>query len=297
VVLAARGEDALDTVADECRTLGGRALAVPADVTDPAAVERVAARAAAEFGRIDAWINNAAVATYGAIDEVPMEEWRRVVEVILFGTAYGTRTALPYLRAAGGGVLVNNASILAEVTMPYISAYNAAKHGVRALSDTVRQELRARGDTEISVCTVLPATIDTPFYRHAANHTGRELTPIPPVYPARVPARTIVRLLRRPRREAYAGSAALAAGLQWRVTPGLGERILGAISARTQFGPSPAPTTSGNLFGESAGDARIDGGWHGRRRSALRATAAVGLAAGTAAGAAVAVTRRRRGWR
>ncbi len=281
VVIAARGGDALHTVADDCRRLGGRALAVPTDVADPSQVVNLAARAAAEFGRIDAWVNNAAVSAYGLTDQVPAEEFRRVVEVNLLGTAYGVQAALPYLVVGGGGVLVNNASVLAEVTMPYQAAYNAAKHGVRGLSDTLRQELRVTGHREVSVCTVLPATIDTPFFRTAANHTGRALRPAPPVYPPDLVARTIARLLLRPRREVYAGRAAALLGTSWRMLPGTTERLLGGYAARAQFRRGTTPVTSGNLF-ESLGHAEASGHW-GARRHPLRTTAAVGVVAGAAA--------------
>lgn len=277
VALAARSEEALKTVADQCRALGGRALVVPTDVTDPAAVERLAARTVAEFGRIDAWINNAAVSAVGLFEEVPLAEFRRVIDVNLLGFAYGMRAALPHLRAAGGGVLVNNASVLAEVAMPYQSAYNAAKHAVRGLTDTVRQELRVTGHREIALCTVLPATTDTPFFRHAANRIGWALRPPPPVYPPAAVARTIVRLLRRPRREAYVGSAARLLGLQWRVAPGLTERVLEWYASRAQLRPDPA--------------ADVGGGWRDSSR-ALRTTAMIGLAAGTAAGTVAAAVRR-----
>ncbi|RKN39927.1 SDR family oxidoreductase [Micromonospora endolithica] len=294
VVLAARSEPALHEVAQRCRELGGRALVVPTDVTDPTAVERLADRAVAEFGRIDAWVNNAAVSAVGLFDEIPVAEFRRVLEVNLLGTAYGTRAALPHLGAAGGGVVVNNASVLAEVAMPYQSAYNATKHGIRGLSDTVRQELRLTGRGAVSICTVLPATIDTPFFRHAANHTGRELVPPPPVYPPEVVARTIVRLLRRPRREAYAGGAARLIGLQWRVAPAVAERVLGWYVHRTQFGPAARADATGNVFHPDAA-AEPDGGWHGRRRRIVRVGAAFGLAAaGTAVGTMAAMTRRAR---
>ncbi|MEV1142388.1 SDR family oxidoreductase [Micromonospora sp. NPDC049799] len=294
VVLAARSEPALDEVAQRCRDLGGRALVVPTDVTDPVEVERLADRAVTEFGRIDGWINNAAVSAVGLFDEIPIEEFRRVLEVNLLGTVYGIRAALPHLGAAGGGVLVNNASVLAEVAMPYQSAYNATKHGIRGLADTVRQELRVTGRGAISICTVLPATIDTPFFRHAANHSGRELVPPPPVYPPEVVARTIVRLLRRPRREAYAGGAARLIGLQWRLAPAVAERVLGWYAHRTQFGPTARVDSTGNVFHPDA-QARHDGGWHGRRRQIVRVTAAFGLAAaGTAVGTMAAMTRRAR---
>ncbi|SCL19054.1 Short-chain dehydrogenase [Micromonospora nigra] len=297
LVLAARSEPALREVARTCRGLGGRAVVVPTDVTDPVAVERLAARAAAEFGRIDAWVNNAAVGAVGLFDEIPVAEFRRVVEVNLLGVAYGMRAALPHLAAGGGGVLVNNASVLAEVAMPYQSAYNATKHGVRGLSDTVRQELRVTGRTAISVCTVLPATIDTPFFRHAANHSGRELVPPPPVYPPEVVAETIVRLIRRPRREAYAGGAARLIGLQWRLAPALAERVLGWYAKHTQFGPGVRLTSSGNVFAADAEASRV-GGWHGRRRQLVRMGAAFGFAAaGTAVGTVAAITRRPRAGR
>ncbi|MGC4887563.1 SDR family oxidoreductase [Micromonospora sp. DT227] len=294
VVLAARSEDALRRVAAHCRELGGRALVVPTDVTDAEAVDRLAARAVAEFGRIDAWINNAAVGTVGLFDEIPVAEFRRVVDVNLLGTVHGTRAALPHLAAAGGGVLVNNASVLAEVAMPYQSAYNATKHAIRGLTDTVRQELRVTGRGHISLCTVLPATIDTPFFRHAANHTGRELTPPPPVYPPELVAETVVRLLRRPRREAYAGGAARLMGLQWRLAPALAERALGWYTARTQFGPGVHRDADGNVFTPDATGARTDG-WSGQRGQLLRLTAAFGLAAaGTAVGTVAAISRRSR---
>ncbi|MEK8109456.1 SDR family NAD(P)-dependent oxidoreductase [Micromonospora sp. M12] len=131
VVLAARSEPALLPVAQRCRELGGRALVVPTDVTDLESVRRLADQAAAEFGRIDAWVNNAAVSAVGLFDEIPVAEFRRVLEVNLLGAVHGIKAALPYLSAAGGGVLVNNASVLAEVAMPYQSAYNATKHGIR----------------------------------------------------------------------------------------------------------------------------------------------------------------------
>ncbi|MER7458545.1 SDR family oxidoreductase [Micromonospora sp. NPDC126480] len=294
VVLAARSDPALRQVAQRCRELGGRALVVPTDVTDPAAVQRLAARAAEEFGHLDGWVNNAAVAAVGLFDEIPVEEFRRVLEVNLLGTAYGIRAALPHLAAAGGGVIVNNASVLAEVAMPYQSAYNATKHGIRGLADTIRQELRVTGRGDISVCTVLPATIDTPYYRHAANHSGRELTPPPPVYPPEVVAHTIVRMLRRPRREAYAGGAARLIGLQWRVAPALAERVLGWYAHRTQFGPAARLDSSGNVFTPDAA-AEHEGGWHGRRRHLVRMGTALGLAAaGTAVGTVAAMTRRGR---
>lgn len=282
VVLAARSAPALREVAACCWRLGGRALVVPTDVTDPVRVHRLAALAVQEFGRIDAWVNNAAVSAVGLFDEIPADEFRRVVEVNLLGVVYGTRAALPYLLAGGGGVVVNNASVLAEVAMPYQSAYNATKHAVRGFADTVRQELRVTGRDSVSICTVLPASIDTPFFRHATNRSGREIHPPPPIYPPDLVAETIVRLIRRPRREAYVGGAARLLGLQWRIVPALTERLLGWYGHRTQLGAA-RPAANGNLFRADA-TGKVTGGWQSRRRQLARLGAALGVAAaGTAA--------------
>jgi NAD(P)-dependent dehydrogenase (short-subunit alcohol dehydrogenase family) len=251
VVLAARGEPALDAVAERCRAFGGRTAVLPTDVTDPAAVQRLAEGTAALFGRVDAWVNNATTGAVGLFEEIPLGQLRHVIEVNLLGAAYGMRAALPHLRAAGGGVLVNNASALAAVALPYQSIYNAAKQGVRGLADTVRQELRVTGEKRIAICTVLPAGAATPVRQYAA---GRRIAPPPPVQPPEVAAHTIVRLLTRPRPEAYAGGIAARLRVNWRATP--------------------IPTE---------GD---------RRRATLRVGAMLGLAAGTAAGTIAAVTRR-----
>ena len=292
VVLAGRRVDPLVGVARRCRDVGGRALVVPTDVADPNAVDRLAERAVAEYGHLDGWVNNAAVALFAPLPEAPLADLRRVVEVNLLGYLYGVRAAIPRMRGSGGGVVVNNASVLGVVTVPTMGAYTIAKHGVLALSATLRQDLRQAGDTGISVCTCLPASIDTPFYRHAANYTGRLPRPVPPVYPPDVAARAIVGLLRRPRRQAYAGGAGRLLAAQWRLLPGVTEWMLTHYAGRTQFADRPAPVGPGNVFEPLADHpsyvAAVDDGWHGRRATALRRTvAAAAGAAGALATAAV----------
>jgi NAD(P)-dependent dehydrogenase (short-subunit alcohol dehydrogenase family) len=287
VVVGARRPSATADVVSACRAGGGRAIGVRVDVTDPAAVEELGRRAVEEFGRLDAWVNNAGVAAYGTFTDEPIDEFRRVIETNLLGVAYGTRTAITHLRATGGGVIVNIASVLGEVTVPYLSGYTTAKHGVRALSGVVRQELRLAGEREISVCVLLPASIDTPMYQHAANHTGVRVGPIPPVYAPEVAARRIVRLLEHPRREAHAGGAGVLLGRQWRLAPGLLEPVMAAYAGRTTFRDEPAAPTAGAVFTAGDGASAVDGGWHHRRWTAAR------LAALAAAGAGVALV----GWR
>lgn len=98
MALAARSEESLWEAAAECEAAGGRALVAPTDVTDEAAVKELSRRTAERFGRIDVWVNNAAVMTYGYFEEVPSQVYRHVIETNLFGQIHGARTVLPYFR-------------------------------------------------------------------------------------------------------------------------------------------------------------------------------------------------------
>jgi NAD(P)-dependent dehydrogenase (short-subunit alcohol dehydrogenase family) len=265
LVLAARGEHPLREVAENCVRLGAEALPVPTDVADPDQVERLAVTAEERFGRIDAWVNGAAVAMYGRLLDAPLPELRRAVDVDLFGYLYGARAAVPRMRAAGGGVLVMISSVLGETAVPYLGAYNISKHALIGLADTLRQDLRADGVSEISVCSVLPGSVDTPLFQQAANRVGRLARPLPPVNsPAQV-AERIVRLIESPRRQVYVGRGAAVLSWQRRLAPGVTERLLGRYARWGQFvrGRLTRPTT-GNLFGSRLRRFRVGGGWRNR---------------------------------
>jgi len=281
VVVAARRQEPLEAAAEECRRAGAAdALAVPTDVTDQEAVEQLASTAADRFGGIDIWVNNAAVTVFAPFADLPLEDFRRVIDTNLYGYIYGARAALPRFRDQGRGVLINNASMVATLAEPYVAPYVVAKHGIRGLGMTLRQELaleRARG---IRVCTVMPAMIDTPLLAHAGNSTGRRLKALPPVYPADQVARTIVRLARSPRREVYVGKSARLLAGQYRMTPELTERLLGWMVDRQHLDRRhPAPPTPGNLHAPVAEGTTVDGGWGGRRKRQLRRAATVAAAA------------------
>lgn len=290
VVLVARREDVLAEVAGECRDAGGGGVLVaPADVSDAAAVERVAERTVAEFGRIDGWVNNAGVTMFGRLVDVPLDDVRRLLDVNVMGQVHGARAALPRMIEQGSGVLVNVSSILGIIAQPYGSAYTMSKFAVRGLSFSLREELHRSGVTGVHVSTVLPAAIDTPVYASAANHSGREVGPPPPVYrPERVAA-TIIGQLRRPRRQVVSGGLlgrlfVLQHTLAPRLTENLLAREVDLTLTRTD---PPVPATSGTLYEPAPGPTPPTGGWHGRRRERVRTAAlllgAVGVTAGLTA--------------
>jgi short-subunit dehydrogenase len=222
------------------------ALAVSADVTDPEDVRRLADRAAERFGGIDVWVNNAGLGAIGAFDQVPIEAHRRVIETNLLGYMYGAHAALPYFIDQGRGVLINNVSIGGFVPTPYAAAYAASKYGVRAFSNSLRQELKAWPD--IHVCAVYPFFMDTPGVQHGANYTGRVLQPAPPVYAPEKTAETIVSLVRRPRRQVMVGTVAHLAKWEAQLLPRLTEWGLARFIEGYLRWADESPRTEGNLY-------------------------------------------------
>jgi short-subunit dehydrogenase len=284
VVLAARRGEALSAAVEECRSAGAEAIAVPTDIADARAVALLARRAVEVFGRIDVWVNNAAVGIVAPFLETPEEDLRRLLDVNVMGVVHGTRAALEQMLTQESGVIVNVSSILGEIPVPYASAYSMSKSAVRALGVSVRAELRLAGASDIHVCSVLPPSIDTPYYKQVANYVGREAKPIPPLYTPERVARKIAAVVRRPRPEAVIGPAGRVMVLKHQALPGLMERVMGAYVARTHLSRRRIPPTTGNLYGDAGLPAEVRGGYHGRRRTAQRraATAAL-LAAGAAA--------------
>jgi NAD(P)-dependent dehydrogenase (short-subunit alcohol dehydrogenase family) len=261
VVLAARREGALREVAGQCTHLGGRSLVVPTDVANERAVFDLARRAVDHFGRIDVWVNNAAVLLMGRFEEVPTEAFRRVIDTNLFGYIYGARAALPYFRRQGGGVLINNASIVGKTGQAYAIPYAISKFGVRGLSESLRQELSLDRASGISVCTLLPASIDTPIYQHAGNYTGRVLRPLNPIYEAEKVALAMVHCAKKPKREVIVGRSGRVMALLHAATPRRLEKIMARQVKYNQFQDQPAPATSGNLFEPVPAWSSIGGGW------------------------------------
>lgn len=281
VILTARRELVLREVAARCEQLGGRALVAPADVTDDEAVRRVARRAAEAFGRIDAWINNAAVTVLGRFEDTPAEAYRRVIETNLFGYVHGARAVLPYFRSQEEGVLVNVASIIGKIGQPYASAYAASKFGIIGLTESLRMELREMPG--IRVCAVLPGSVDTPLYQHAANYAGRELQPIEPVYSAEEVAEAIVAATGAPDREIFVGAAPRAVIALHDFAPRLFERFYTEQVETKHFRDVPAPASPGNLFQPMEGYDSVSGGWGAlpaRRITARVVAAGVGVGVG-----------------
>ncbi len=288
VVLAARDAAALATLADEIRRSGGRAFAVPTDVADEAQVQVLAARAAETFGGIDTWVNNAAVTAYGAVERLPAAEMRRIMDVNFFGQVYGCRAALPYLEAQGRGALICIGSALSDRAVPMQSAYCAAKHAVKALTEALRVELQAAGSA-VQVTLIKPASFNTPLFDQAATHMGVKPKPIAPIYDPDIAARAILYAAEhRVRDMTVGGSAKLLTALEAFAGPVLDRWMVWAGVRGQQSREAKPEGAPHNLFAPLPGFGRVQGSFKGRRLS-LATAARLHPRLALATGAAVAL--------
>ncbi|HEU5368992.1 MAG TPA: SDR family oxidoreductase [Ktedonobacterales bacterium] len=279
IVVAGRSESSLRDVVTACRDAGGEALDFPTDVTNEEAVQRLALHAIDHFHHVDVWVNAAAVTLFSRFGEEPPDAYRRVIETNLFGTIHAARAVLPYFREQGYGVMINLASITARIPQPYTSAYSLTKSGIASLSESLRQELSLDDAKDIHVCTVLPATIDTPLFQHAANYTGRSVQAMPPVYPAEAVARAIVRCALHPKREVVVGGAGRLLSFMRVIAPGWAERMMAQQVDKKHLTDQPAEPTWGNLFGALPALNDISGGWLSPGKKGARRAATAGVAA------------------
>jgi NAD(P)-dependent dehydrogenase (short-subunit alcohol dehydrogenase family) len=161
VVMVDVDEEALQARAAGLADEGADVVAVPADVRDPAALERVAEVAIERFGKLHVAVNNAGVVNGGYSWEIPLEDWHRVIDIDLWGVIHGIRAFVPRILASGEeGHVVNTSSMAAVLALGRLGPYTVAKHGVLGLSDVLRAEF-ASLDAPIGVSVVMPGMIKT----------------------------------------------------------------------------------------------------------------------------------------
>ena len=225
VVAAGRREDRLSELVAEIEGQGGAALAVRTDVADPAQVARLIERAVERFGAVDTLVNNAGMGLAARFEEQSIDEFRRVMDVNFWGAVYACKAAVPRMRAqAGGGLIINIASIMGKRGLPYETAYCASKFAMAGFSEALRTEVMAQG---IDVSTIFPGAIESEIWETTNNRTGLDLASLLPKFPARELARIIVDDARLPQPEIVMALDAQVVGLLNTVAPGLMDFVLG----------------------------------------------------------------------
>ena len=241
LVLAARTQGALRELTDEIRRAGGEAEYAVADVGDRQQVQDVAQLAIRKFGGFDTWVNNAAVSIYGKIEDVEIEDHRKLFETNYWGVVYGSIAAAKHLKGRGGA-LINVGSVLSDRAVPIQGTYCASKHAVKGFTDALRMELEHDG-APISVTLIKPSSIDTPYRQHAKNYMSREPKNPPPVYAPEPVAEAILYAAEHPVRDIYVGGAGRALTVGAFVAPRLTDKAmeLQMFDAQKEDHPSASP--------------------------------------------------------
>jgi NAD(P)-dependent dehydrogenase (short-subunit alcohol dehydrogenase family) len=173
VVLASRNVEGLKRTEEEILAAGVQALVVPTDVTDEQQVEALFAQTMEKFGRLDVLYNNAGAFDGGAIDQLSLEAWEKVMAVNLRGPFLCTRAAFRIMKAQGGGRIINIASISAQRVRPHSAPYSTTKHGLWGLTQVTALEGREHG----IVCSCLhPGNVL--IERRAASDKPQDMEPM-----------------------------------------------------------------------------------------------------------------------
>jgi short-subunit dehydrogenase len=243
VVLFSRNEQALAELTREIQGKGGHATYVAGDVANESHVKRLADHALSYLGGFDTWVNNAGVSIYGTIEQVSLEDHRRLFETNFWGVVHGSRIAAEHLRRRGGA-LINVGSTLSDRAIPLQGMYCASKFAVRGFTDALRMELE-HDNAPISVTLVKPAAIDTPYTEHAKNYMGVEPMNPPPVYAPEVVAEAILYAAEHPVRDIFAGGAGKAFSSFEKYAPRLTDRFMEATLFNIQKTDEPAQNRNG----------------------------------------------------
>ncbi|HEY8489486.1 MAG TPA: SDR family oxidoreductase, partial [Dehalococcoidia bacterium] len=292
--LLARGADGLAGARREVEAAGGRAVAVPVDVADPAQVEAAAAQVEAELGPIDVWVNNAMTSVFSPFLAMTPEEFRRVTEVTYLGYVWGTLAALRRMVPRDRGVVVQVGSALAYRAIPLQSAYCGAKHAIQGFTEAVRTELQHEGSRVRVTMVQLPA-VNTPQFNWVKSRLPRKAQPVPPIYQPEVAAAAVLWAASHRRRELAVGWSTVRAIWGNRLAPGLADWYLAKTGYDSQQYDGPEdPHRPDNLWEPVPGDhgahgdfdARAHGHsfqlWANTHRGWLAAAAAAAGVAGAA---------------
>ncbi len=264
-LLAGRGDTVVVGARDAGRTtavaaeLGGPATGVVLDLADAGSVRAAVERCVADHGRLDAVVTSAQTMAYGTVEQVPADVFAAVVDVAVIGTVHLAQAVLPVFRRQGGGQLVVVSSLLAEISVPSMTAYCAAKWGQLGLVRGL--QLETRRERGIDVSLVLPGAVDTPIYHQAATYGGSPGSAPPPVVgPERVAA-ACVRALDRPRRMTHVGPANLLTVTGFRLVPAVYDRLVNPLVERVAVRGPRVADHDGNVRAPQPDGEDLRGGW------------------------------------
>jgi NAD(P)-dependent dehydrogenase (short-subunit alcohol dehydrogenase family) len=238
VTVAARSESGLNSLVNDIQSFGGEAIAVVADVSDFEQVKAIADKTVAQYGRLDTWVHAAATGILARFEQITPQEFQRVIDVTLMGQVHGAMAALPYLKQEGRGALIHISSVEGRRGLPLQSPYSAAKHGLEGFLEALRVELQHE-KLPISVTSILPSVINTPYYNKVRTKLGVKPTGIPPYYDPSLVAKAILYVAEHPTRDFIVGDVGRVLDVLQRVSPPLVDSVLTAIGIPGQHTNEP----------------------------------------------------------
>lgn len=256
IIIAARGQEALDETVTLCRDLGVGAKGIPTDVSIASDVQNLANKALQFNGRIDIWVNNAGVMSSGKFEEIPMDINEQVIKTNLFGYMHGAYSVLPIFKKQEDGILINNVSIGGFMPAPYSAVYSATKFGIRGMMECLHGEIS--DFKNIHICNLYPQIQRSTGNMHSAKFSGLDFKIPPFAADPRDTAAKIVELAKNPRKDLFPDFTSLMLKNIYGLFP---KPIINTASAgmRLMMKVKNAPPDSGNVLEPSSEPHRIYG--------------------------------------
>jgi len=265
--LLARGTKGLEAARREVEAVGGKALAIPTDVSDADAVEAAAAKVEETFGPIDIWVNDAFTNVFAEFKDLTPKEYQRITDVSYLGFVFGTMAALKRMLPRDRGTVVQVGSALAYRSIPLQAAYCGAKSAIRGFTDSIRCEL-VHQKSHVKITMVQMPALNTPQFTWCKTKLPRKAQPVPPIFQPEVAARAIYHAAHHHLREYWVGIPTVDALVGQRLVPGLLDHYLGktGYSSQQYDGAVPSPHPD-NLFEPLPGDYGAHGDFDARAKS------------------------------
>lgn len=248
IALLARGIEGLNGAKKEVEDLGGTALIIPTDVSDPAAVEAAAIQTEKEFGPIDIWVNNAMNSVFAEFRDINADEFRRVTEVTYLGQIFGTMSALKLMLPRNRGSIILVGSALAYRGIPLQSAYCGAKHGIQGFYDSLRCEM-IHQKTSIKISMIQLPAMNTTQFGWVLSKLPKKSRPMGKVYEPEVAARAILFAANHRRRSVWVGFSTYKAIIGNKIAPWFADWSLARNGFKGQQTNEPAdPDAKNNVW-------------------------------------------------
>jgi short-subunit dehydrogenase len=252
LVLVARNEDALRQLTFELAKKGCEAIPVVADVGIEEDVRKAARAAIDHFGGFDTWVNNAGISIFGRVEDISMEDQRRLFQTNFWGVVHGSLIAAQHLKKQGGAI-INLGSEVSDHALPLQGMYAASKHAVKGFTDSLRLELEAE-DAPVAVTLIKPAALDTMFLEHAKNYMDVEPRLPPPVYAPDIAADAILYAAEHFKRDIFVGGTAKVASSTAHYAPRAMDGYMKRFLFRLQRSGMPAKDRTQNSLHQPGPD-------------------------------------------